>query len=152
MKRKIIFTVAVAVLALTLFNCTGKPDKTISSFADAVNANKVADAGALISETATKYDDLKNNNWSGLQASIDNWRQAGNMSFTGLSSTESGDNIIVNGTYVNDLGSKPTIFTMVKESDFLFLFYSYKIKEWRYDENSNGAATDDGFQINKIQE
>ena len=121
----------IAILAIPLFlmvACTGKPENTIADFAAAVNANDAEDAGKQISTSAQQYDNLQNNNWSGLQGLINNWRSAGKMSFTGLTETESGDEIIMNGSYVSDLGSKAALFKMVKESDFLFLAYSYTVK------------------------
>lgn len=150
MKKNTLLAVVAAALFL-MAACTGKPENTIADFAAAVNANDAEEAGKHISTAAQQYDNLQNNNWSGLQSLINNWRNAGKMSFTGLTESESGEEIIMNGSYVSDLGTKAALFKMVKESDFLFLAYSYKIKEWKYDENSNGSASDDGFQINKIR-
>jgi hypothetical protein len=149
--KKNFFLISIAASSLFLMvACTGKPEDTVTKFAAAVNANKAEEAGKYISPAAQQYDNLRNNNWSGLQSLINNWRNAGKMSFTDLKASGSGDEILLNGSYVSDLGTKAALFKMVKESDFLFLFYSYKIKEWKYDENSNGDASDDGFQINKF--
>ncbi len=147
MKYKMMITSVFAALIFVLVGCTGKPDDTIAKFAAAVNDNNASAAGKLITSTAANYNALENNNWSGMSTAIGNWRIAGTIGFTSLSDDVSGSDATVKGTYTSTgLGNSATVFKLVKESDFLFFAYSWKIKDWQYGTDmANGT-----FQINKF--
>jgi hypothetical protein len=132
-----------AGLLLLMFTACSQIPDVISKFQDGVNSNDTSKASSTISKTAQDYNSLANNNWSGLQSQIQNWRQNGNYTFSSLVQTGSGDLIDVSCNVKADFGTRLGKFQMSNDADFLF-FKSWKIKKWLVDSGS-GSFTNSPY-------
>jgi len=131
MKKIYLSLIAIFLLGLA---CSKIPD-TISKFQDGINNNDYLKVAETISKDANDYNSLSNNDWSGLKDQIQNWRSAGDYTFSSVPESASSSPADINCSVKNDNGSFNCYFQMEKSG----IFPSWKIMKWKIDSDNNGS-------------